>query len=370
MNTQNCNILIAGAGASQGLFGNRLTDPALVPAGLEPHLTFYDPDSEVTLHDNLPHLQAGAREGRVDLVHTLPDEQFDAVIIATASEYHADAAMAILDRQEKTPLFVLEKPVAASYEDLARFREVEARLQPHSIINEPYFVMRSVRNLVEQARSRRPDNPLTEACVWSSKARRTARPHGQLGIYAIELPHLHGAASWIAGQTLSLDTLQENVYYADVQGIEHNDGNYMRFEAGSTIVHIAQGLGKFTMDQYGKMLAHPTPPRTRKICLRFADGSRSLLDIEPAFPSATSGSHARAMTYHSKNGSVRTVATVEDPRKEMIRHILHRIQDPSLPNIPGISLSEALERNQALLDLKSSANVQRGLIIDDAPGSS
>ncbi|HSX08352.1 MAG TPA: hypothetical protein VLG11_05655 [Candidatus Saccharimonadales bacterium] len=365
MTNHNPNVLIAGAGASQAIFGNRFTNPDVMPLGVQPDVTFYDPNPAVKLRDDMPYLRAGMMDGRVKLVHTLPDETFDIAVVATASDRHAAATKAILDHHSEPPFFIFEKPVAATREDLAWFQGIEPQVQSRSLVNEPYFFLESLRNLVSKARNQtEAESPLTEVCVWSSKKRAKANPHGELGIYAIELPHTHGAASWIADEVLDLSNVQENVYFADVQGVKDNDGNYMRFEVDGVAYHVAQGLGAFVMDRYGSMLAHQDPPRTRRVAMGFADGSSTVLDVDPAFPFTQSQRPPEVALYHYDipDGEPATSVIADDPRSDLVRHAVERVLNLAEP-APGVSLGESLARNQALLDLRASAEIRRGVAI-------
>lgn len=365
MSQRSNEVLIMGARASQGMYGELLADPRIADEEHPlPSLTFYDPDSTIRIWDHLPNLNVGLREGRVRLVHEMPDEQVDAAVIATASGFHAEATQAVLDTQNRLPLFVLEKPLAASWHELDWFRQLEAAVQPASVTNEPYLFSRGVQELMRYgAKQEAEGNALLEIRAWSSKARRKVNPHGELGPYGVEVPHLHGGASLVAGTALDSTNVQENIYLPNIDGIPGNDGISMRFLAGERVVYVAQGLGKFAMNGYGEMGQNDTPPRTRRMSLRFENGQYVELDIDPAFPSSASDvvGHGVLRSYSATGDLVAERKISDNPRRDLARYVLRRINDPLLANMPHVSMSDSLGRSQILLDLRAGAEEVRGL---------
>ncbi len=284
-------ILIVGARASQSKHGEHLTDPE-VAGGREhiPSITFYDINPNVPFRTDLPNLSSALHQGKVELVNTMPEGRFDAVAIATGSGQHASATYDILNAYTQQgmdlPVLSLEKPLAATPEEFAWFKSHEYYLPSNSFMNEPYLISKSFEHFLTHIHEQAHDNnPLMELFAWTSKLRKLRNPHGVLDIFGIELPHTHGVSSVIMGEVLGSDSqkIEENVHYADVDSIPGNDGNYMRFRLGEVVVHIAQGLGKFTMDQYGRMMRHDNPPQTRRLAARFLNGAYTELDINSTF---------------------------------------------------------------------------------------
>lgn len=359
-------VLVMGAGASQNIFGEHLTNPALVAEEqARPLVTFYDPNPNVVIKEKLPNLNAAVRRGEVRLVHDMPDDEYEVAIIATASNHHAAATQAVLERHHKTPLFVLEKPLAASPEELAWFRNIEAWVQPTSITNEPFLVSFGVRALMGYAEEQeQAGNRLTEIRAWSSKRRLKNNPHGELGPFGVELPHTHGGASLIAGNPHGLgpEAIDENIYFADIDGIAGNDGNYMRFLSEGRTIHVAQGLGQFAMDGYGRMERTETPTPHRSVSLRFNDGQYLELDMEPAFPRSLSQPGYSVLHHYDARGEVISgVAIADDPRQDLARYILQRVRDPSMPNVEHVSMHDSLARSERLLALRRNTEVRRGV---------
>ncbi|HSW81413.1 MAG TPA: hypothetical protein VLG40_03375 [Candidatus Saccharimonas sp.] len=346
-------ILIVGANASQGMYGQQLLDDSLLSAAAETHVTFYD-RKPVALQRRFTNLVKGAEQKRVVFVDTFPSKQrFDVVIIAVSSEQHVPALREVLNKLPELPrLFVLEKPLGVSVEDLQWYRSVGDQLQPLTVVNEPYHFMYSVAELLLLAKAK----PLTEVNVWSSKKRRLANEHGGLKVFAIEFPHLHGVASRFADHVLSLPECCVNEYYRDVQGVPNNDGSFARFMFGGVAYTVSQGLGAFVMDRHGTMQAHDDPPRTRKIRLNYADGSYVELDTEPAFPSHNSrGAGGELYFYDAHNQVERTKTIPDDPRRFFVEFIVRRALEPRTPLLDGVKLLDSLDRNRALIELRSAA---------------
>src|SRR6266568_2686118 len=359
-------VFIAGARASQPLFGELFTDPSVV--GDEeslPDVTFYDIDPAVALREDLPHLDAARREGRVRLVNEMPEGPFDIAVIATASANHASATQAIIDGQTLPQFFIQEKPLAATPEELEWFQRLVPHLPPNSITNEPYLFSQSVRYLSKYiCLQKEMGNSLSELCAWSSKLRSKRNPHGSLGIFGIELPHTHGVASLLAGEVLGSGNaeLEENTYFADVDGEPGNDGNYLRFRSNETTIHIAQGLGRFTMDSYGVMRRHEMPPKTRSISAIFADGRHVTLDMEPAFAPTSTEDRYGLLQYHDTHDTLfREVRVPDDPRRHLVRYAWQQVHGYLNTPLPHVSLQDSLARSEALLQLRASAEVRKNV---------
>lgn len=354
MGKNQVKILIIGANASQGMYGNLLLDDSLLPGSTETHVTFYD-RRKVELQRRFTHLVKGAQQGRVAFVDAFPSKQyFDVVVVAVSSDQHVPALREALDKLPMLPrLFVLEKPLGVSTRDLQWYKSVSSQLQPCSVVNEPYLFMKSVAELLRLAKAK----PLTEVNVWSSKMRQMANDHGGLKVFAIEFPHLHGAASRFAGRVLGLSECQVNEYYRHVQGKPDNDGNFARFMADGVVYTVSQGLGAFVMGRHGDMHAHSNPPRTRKIRLNYTDDTYVELDIELAFPSLDSQqSGAGKLYFYDAHGKQQRIKVVpDDPRRFFTEFIIRRALEPRTPILDGVGLRESLARNEALLRLRSAA---------------
>lgn len=366
MGKNRMKILIVGANAGQDLYGNTLLDDSLLPASAETHVTFYD-RKKVELKRHLPHLVKGVAQERVVFVETFPAQQyFDVVIIAVSSDQHVAALREALDKLPTLPhLFVLEKPLGVSPKDLQWYRSESKRLQSCTVVNEPYHFMKSVAELLRLAKAK----PLTEVNVWSSKKRGVVNEHGGLKVFAVEFPHLHGAASRFAGRVLGVAECEKNEYYRHVQGKTDNDGNFAKFKVGGVVYTVAQGLGAFVMDRHGGMQVHNNPPRTRMLRLNYADGTYVELDVEPAFPRADSRQSGAGKLYfydaHSK--LQRTQAVPDDPRRFFAKFITRRALEPQkTPILEGVGLGESLARNGALLWLRSDTTEITGRRITSA----
>jgi len=354
MGEQRVRILVVGANASQGMYGNQLLDDSLLSNLVETYVTFYD-RKVVEPKPHLPHVVKGVQQKRVVFVNTFPSNQyFDVVVIAVSSEQHVPALRETLDKLAELPrLLVLEKPLGVSAADLEWYRSVSNQLQPLTVVNEPYHFMNSMAELLVLAKAK----PLAEVNVWASKKRRMANNHGGLKVFAIEFPHLHGAASRFAGQVLGVADCHVNEYYRDVQGTPNNDGNFAWFTVGGVAYTVAQGLGSFVMDRYGSMRANDNPPRTRKIRLTHVDGSYVELDIESAFPTRDSQQvKGGELYFYDANHNVEHIRIVPDaPRRSFAEFILQRAIEPRTPILDDVSLLNALARNQAILELRSAA---------------
>jgi len=364
MGKNRVKILVVGANAGQDMYGNTLLNDSLLPASVETHVTFYD-RKKVELKRYLPNLVEGVKQGRVVFVDTFPSEQhFDVVIIAVSSDQHVPALRETLDKLPALPhLFVLEKPLGVSPKDLQWYRSESKRLQSCTVVNEPYHFMKSVAELLRLARK-----PLTEVNVWSSKKRGVVNEHGGLKVFAVEFPHLHGAASRFAGRVLGVAECEENEYYRHVQGKTDNDGNFAKFKVGDVVYTVAQGLGAFVMDRHGKMQPHHAPPRTRKLRLDYVDRTAVELDVEPAFPRADSRQPGAGKLYfYDANGKLqRTQAVPDDPRRFFAKFIIRRALEPRTPILEGVGLRESLARNEALLRLRSETTEITGRRITSA----
>lgn len=365
MGKNQVKILIIGANASQGIYGNSLLDESLLSASAETHVTFYD-RRKVELKREFTHLVKAMQQGRVAFVDTFPSKQyFDVVVVAVSSDQHVPALREALDELSVLPrLFVLEKPLGVSSKDLRWYQSVSGLLQPCTVVNEPYYFMKSVAELLRLAK----DKPLSEVNVWSSKRRQVVSDHGGLQVFAIEFPHLHGVASQLAGRLLGLSECQVNEYYRHVQGKPDNDGNFARFVAEGVAYTISQGLGAFIMGRHGDMRAHNDPPRTRKIRLNYADGTYVELDVEPAFPFPDSKQSAVAKLYFydARDKLQRTKVVPDDPRRFFAEFIIRRALKPRTSILEGVGLRESLARNEVLVKLRSAATEINGRRITSA----
>ncbi|HEU5121747.1 MAG TPA: hypothetical protein VFT59_02785 [Candidatus Saccharimonadales bacterium] len=374
MRERSPNILIMGAGASQGIFGEHFVTPEITEAeGVNPRITFYDPNPASKIKENLPYLMAAAKRDDVRITHTMPYDEFDVAVIASASGHHAEAVEATLETQDAPPLFILEKPLAASWQELDHFHRLEPWVQPTSITNEPFYFSRGMNVLLDLATQQEDNhNKVTEIRVWSSKKRRLSkdnppRPHGMLGPFGVELPHLHGGASLLAGETLGLqsDAVTENVYFSDVNAEPYNDGNRLRFRSGEKTVYVAQGLGSFAMDGYGNMQPNDNPPHIKRASVRFEDGQYVELDLNTAFPPAHTGKHgfSTLWQFDAHGNLVGEHHIQDDPRRELAHYVLRCVRDTVSPSIPHVSMSESLQRSEALLRLREGAVTQRNITL-------
>lgn len=357
MGKDRVQILIVGANASQGMYGIPLLDASV---GAETHITFYD-RRQVEPKGQLATLLKGVLRRRVTFVDAFPEGQyFDVVIVAVSSEQHVSALQEALKKLRALPrLIVLEKPLGVSMNDLRWYQSVSRQLQHCVVVDEPYYFMQSVAELLRLSKVR----PVAEVNVWSSKLRRVVNNHGGLKIFGIEFPHLHGVASLLAGQVLDIADCQVNNYYRHVQGRPDSDGNFAQFAVQGALYTVAQGLGSFTMGRLGEMNAHHNPPRTRKIRVTYVDGAFVELDLEPAFPpSSSTQAAAGVLSFYDSRGNPHDVIRVPDnPRRFFAEFIVERALQPSTPLLDGVGLQESLARNKALLRLRSAATEVAGI---------
>lgn len=358
-------ILIVGARASQTVHGEVLLNPK-VNGGDIPSITFYDNDPSRELRNDLPHMNAARRKGKVALVNVMPKGMFDMAIIAPSSEYHSQVTEEVLrNHGSNPPLFVFEKPLAATEEAFSRFQRLQPYIPPQSLTNEPYLVSRTVgafRDYIHNMTAQ--GTPPSDVFAWSSKRRKRQNPHGSLGIFGIELPHSHGAASYLAGRVLDTDDVEENIYFADVDGITGNDGNYLRFRVGNTAVHVAQGLGAFSMDEYGGMVRNSSPPKVRRLGAQFSD-HRIIADVETTF--CTNDMQNQSTLYgtlerYDSNGRELDKTPIEDNSRHILaRYALMRVRQPTSPIFPQISFPSSLARSRALLNLRAQTTEMKGI---------
>jgi predicted dehydrogenase len=366
-----------GAGASQGIFGERFLDPEIEAIeGVRPHVTLYDPNPDVVIKDHLPNLNRAIETGQAQLTHAMPEDHFDVAVIATASENHAEATEMVLSSHGDTPpLFVLEKPLAATWQDWRRLYEVAPILQPRSVTNEPYFYSEGIRALQYDAgiEKRGHNNQITEIRTWASKRhpleRQPVRPHGELGPFGVELPHLLGGASLLADELLGSqpDSIVSNTYYADIDDMPNNDATYLCFNSEGKDVHISQGLGAFAMDGYGHMTRMDAPPVTKRVSLRFENDHYLELDLSTAFPPAHSPDHGYSTLWHFlPDGTLfEEMSIPDDPRRTLARHILRSVQYNTSPMLPNVTMSDSLERSRILLQLREDTEIWRGRILEN-----
>jgi len=354
MGENQVKILIIGANASQGVYGNTLFDTSLQSASAGTHVTFYD-HRKIGLKPHLTNLVKAAQQGRVTFLDRFPSRQrFDVVVVAVSSDQHVPALREALGKLRELPqLFVLEKPLGVSVGDLRWYRSISSQLQSRTVVNEPYHFMNSVDELLRLAKAKPP----IEVNVWSYKKRQTVSDHGGLKVFAIEFPHLHGAASRFAGRILGPSECQVNEYYRHVQGEPDNDGNFAQFMIKGVVYTVSQGLGTFTMDRHGNMQAHSNPPRTRKIRLNYGDGTYIELDLEPAFTTQDSRQvGAGKLYFYNARGELRHTTTVpDDPRRFFAKFIIQRALEPRTQILDGVGLQASLARNEALLRLRLAA---------------
>jgi hypothetical protein len=359
-------ILIVGARAGQALHGETFSHPKSNDGDL-PFITFYDKDPGISLRQDLPYLNEARRRGKVRLVHTMPREPFDAAVISTGSAYHSVATEDVLRAHKQPPLFMIEKPLAATPEELAHFKRLAQYIPPESFTNEPYLISRTTamfRNYLHQQQA--AGNPPTDVFAWLSKRRKLQLPHGVLGTFGVELPHIHGVAAHIAGVALGPENVEENTYFSDVDKIPGNDGNYLRFRVGGVALHVAQGLGAFTMNQYGRMKRNPSPPLVRKMAARFQDHT-VVADLESVFTTTKSPDGYGVIEHFNQEGKPveGSKSKIEDdPRHYLAKYVLERIRNPSLPLLRNVTLEDSLARSEALLALRSQVTIDHERILD------
>ncbi|HET9411640.1 MAG TPA: hypothetical protein VFO38_02230 [Candidatus Saccharimonadales bacterium] len=353
------NVLIVGAHASQHVFGTTLLDESL-PA--EVRITFYD-RRPMEPRPQLTTLVRGVQQGRVRFVTKLPvREWFDVVIVAVSSDQHVPALQELLHKLQQLPtLFVLEKPLGVSIRDLLWYESESYQLQRRTIVNEPFHIMNSVDQLLRLAAVQ----PVAEVNLWSSKMRGVVNDHGGLKIFAIEFPHLFGAACRFAGRVLDVADCQVNNYYQHLDGRKNDDAIYVQAMANGVMYTIAQGLGSFTIGRNGALAVHHNPPRTRRIRLNFVNGASAELDLEPAFEGGGSRqSPAGVLCSYDSCGNLQDTTLIPDnPRRQFVETILQRVLEPSTPLPVGVGLHESLARNKALLNLRYSATQIVGMRI-------
>lgn len=371
------NVLIMGAGASQGMFGERFFDPEIEAIeGIRPQVTLYDPNPNVTIKNNLPYLNRAIETGEARLTHTMPEDQFDVAVIAAASEHHAEATeMVLASHGDTPPFFVLEKPLAATQQEYRRLYEVAPLLQSRSVTHEPYLYSEGIRELQYNAGLQKHErgNQITEIRAWASKRRplerQPARPHGELGPFGVELPHLLGGASLLADELLGSqpDGIASNTYYANIDNMPDNDATYLCFNSRGRDVHVSQGLGAFAMDGYGHMVRMDAPPPTKRVSLRLEDGHYFELDLSTAFPPAHSPDHGYSTLWHFlPDGTLFEETSIpDDPRRMLARHTLRSVRYNTSPLLPNATMSDSLERSRVLLQLREATDVRQGLVLND-----
>lgn len=389
-NKAGTNVLIMGGGvAGQRLGANKWFDPEVVGADTAQHMRGHimDPNLPLRKFDDLHHMHAAARKGRLTIDRHIPsDRTFDVAYIASPTGMHvnsliqAKGLLSIVPLHQPPPEWIiLEKPAASGEQEESQLRMLldwnwldENRIYVH----EPYLLSRGMQRLRKViAGQRRRGNPPTDINVWSTKDRTPDVARGrtgnepELGAFGIEFPHTHAAASLLAGIDLGSQHVNSgrNVYYTNVDNNSRSEGTYTEFTHRDTVVRVAQGLGPFIMTNRGTLLAEPRPEITRAAEVIFTDGTRAHLDLRPAVDRhALTKEHPyrhTVLTTYDAAGDQSAQQHIPDyPIKTLITNVLDKLRNPNAPSLPGIGIVPSLARCIAIRELRQEARIEDGAI--------
>ncbi len=285
-------------------------------AGNNLHLGVWDRlGAQITAHDTNParlnpeNLPDGAKKmlaaSRLVLLEGGPlylSEAPDVVDVVTSSGHHVDAIEQYLDAADRKDFdapsaWLLEKPIVSSEKEASKLK---ALLDAGDLAENGVFVNQTynasvgaekMRDIVAQERQN--GNPLTSVEVVFYKNRVPDVRAGRftdptLGAYGIELPHALDLALTIAGVADHADlSVVENEYRKGIHGVPESEATFVHLTSKDGVdIKMAQGLGPFTMDGSGHMVAHPDSDDNklgihRYALARFSDGREAKLSLAP-----------------------------------------------------------------------------------------